>query len=72
MKIDASVVRGLAEDDDKRLFLRTLVGLAKGFGFQLVAEGVADLHMAERLAEEGVGLFQGAYAGRATRQPGLA
>ena len=72
VKIDASVVRGLAEDADKRLFLRTLVGLAKGFGFQLVAEGVADLHTAERLAEEGVALFQGAYAGTATRQPGLA
>jgi len=41
VKIDGSFVRNLSESPDSQVFLRHLLGLAKGFGFHTVAEGVS-------------------------------
>src|SRR6202035_4922819 len=41
VKIDGSVDRNLSESPESQVFLRHLLGLAKGFGFDTVAEGVS-------------------------------
>ncbi|HEX3953939.1 MAG TPA: GGDEF and EAL domain-containing protein [Stellaceae bacterium] len=64
VKIDGSFIRNLAGNPDSQVFLRHLLGLAKGFGFHTVAECVATAEDAEILRREGVGLLQGYYFGR--------
>ena len=53
VKIDGSFVRDIATNRDNRLFVRTLVGLAQGFGLETVAECVENKVSADILAEEG-------------------
>ncbi len=64
VKIDGSFIRNLAGSPDSQVFLRHLLGLAKGFGFMTVAEGVATAEDAAILQREGVGFLQGYYFGR--------
>jgi EAL domain-containing protein (putative c-di-GMP-specific phosphodiesterase class I) len=64
VKIDASYVRNLAGNPDGQVFLRHLLGLAQGFGFHTVAEGVSSAEDAAILQKEGVGFLQGYYFGR--------
>ncbi len=69
VKIDRSFIRNIATSPESQIFLRHLLGLAKGFGFSTVAEGVETAEEAEILRSEGVGYFQGHYFGRATTEP---
>ncbi|HXP06660.1 MAG TPA: EAL domain-containing protein [Stellaceae bacterium] len=69
VKIDRSFIRNIATNLESQIFLRHLLGLAKGFGFSTVAEGVETAEEAEILRREGVGYFQGHYFGRATTEP---
>ncbi|WP_448206877.1 EAL domain-containing protein [Azospirillum sp. sgz302134] len=64
VKIDGSFVREMRDGPDALLFIRTLVGLAEGFGLTTVAECVEDDGQAEALGREGVRLFQGYRFGR--------
>ena len=64
VKIDGSFIHNLADNPDNQVFLRHLLGLAKGFGFQTVAECVGSAEDAAILRREGVGLLQGYYFGR--------
>lgn len=64
VKIDGSFVRELKEGPDALLFIRTLVGLAKGFGLTTVAECVEDDWQADILRRERVCLLQGYRFGR--------
>lgn len=64
VKIDGSFIRNLAGSSDNQVFLRHLLGLAKGFGFLTVAEGVATAEDAAILRREGVGFLQGYHFGR--------
>jgi diguanylate cyclase (GGDEF)-like protein len=64
VKIDGSFIHNLAGSPDAQVFLRHLLGLARGFGFQTVAECVATAEDAEILRQEGVGFLQGYYFGR--------
>jgi diguanylate cyclase (GGDEF)-like protein len=66
VKIDGSFIHNLAASPDSQVFLRHLLGLAKGFGFNTVAECVATAEDAEILRREGVGFLQGYYFGRPT------
>jgi diguanylate cyclase (GGDEF)-like protein len=63
LKIDGSFVRNLTESPDNQVFLRHLVGLAKGLGLQTVAEMVETAEEAALLRREGVGFLQGYYFG---------
>jgi len=63
VKIDGSFIHNLAGNPDNQVFLRHLLGLAKGFGFQTVAECVATAEDAAILRREGVGMLQGHYFG---------
>jgi EAL domain-containing protein (putative c-di-GMP-specific phosphodiesterase class I) len=64
VKIDGSFIRNLAGNPENQVFLRHLLGLAKGFGFLTVAECVATAEDAAILQKEGVGFLQGYYFGR--------
>jgi diguanylate cyclase (GGDEF)-like protein/PAS domain S-box-containing protein len=64
VKIDGSFIHNLAGSPDNQVFLRHLLGLAKGFGFATVAECVATAEDAAILRREGVGLLQGHHFGR--------
>lgn len=64
VKIDGSFIRNLAASPDAQVFLRHLLGLAKGFGFHTVAECVTTAEDAAILQREGVGFLQGYYFGR--------
>jgi diguanylate cyclase (GGDEF)-like protein/PAS domain S-box-containing protein len=69
VKIDRSFIRNIATSPESQIFLRHLLGLAKGFGFSTVAEGVETSEEAEILRREGVDYFQGHYFGHATTEP---
>lgn len=64
VKIDGSFVRNLSSSPDNQLFIRSLLGLANGFGLRTVAECVETAEDAEMLEREGVRLLQGYYFGR--------
>jgi len=63
VKIDGSFVRNLAQDPGNQVFLRHLVGLAKGLDLLTVAECVETAEQAALLRREGVNFFQGYYYG---------
>src|SRR5712692_9374574 len=64
VKIDGSFIRNLAASPDAQVFLRHLLGLARGYGFHTVAECVTTAEDAAILQREGVGFLQGYYFGR--------
>lgn len=59
VKIDGSFSDSVADDERSRLFVRTLVGLAAGFGLTTVAEGIDCAETAAALTAEGVTYLQG-------------
>lgn len=65
IKVDASFVRGLDSNPGNQAFLKGLATIAKGIGFEVIAEGVAS--EAELTALVGVG-FDGA-TGPAVKEP---
>jgi len=64
LKIDGSFIQGLPENPDNQLFVRTMLGLAEGFGMKTVAECVETKAEAEMLKEFGVDYFQGYFFAR--------
>jgi diguanylate cyclase (GGDEF)-like protein len=66
VKIDRSFIRDIATSSESQVFLRHLLGLAKGFGFRTIAEGVETEAEEEVLRREGVGFLQGHRFGEAT------
>ena len=61
VKIDGSFVRNIAGNEDNRLFVRTLVDLAKNFGLCTIAECVETEADAAVLGDMGVDCLQGYY-----------
>jgi EAL domain-containing protein (putative c-di-GMP-specific phosphodiesterase class I) len=66
VKIDGSLVRDLTSRPQERIFLRHLLGLARGFGLTTVAECVENAEDAAILRAEGIGYLQGYHFGRPT------
>ena len=64
VKIDGSFVRDLLHNPDNQVFVRTLVGLAKGIDLVAVAEWVETEAEAEFLLSNGVDYLQGFLFGR--------
>jgi diguanylate cyclase (GGDEF)-like protein/PAS domain S-box-containing protein len=69
VKIDGAFVRGVAGNIDNQLFVRTLLGLAKGFQLRTIAECVETEGDAEVLAKQGVDCLQGYFFGRPSIEP---
>jgi EAL domain-containing protein (putative c-di-GMP-specific phosphodiesterase class I) len=69
VKIDGSFVQNLSRSDDDRIFVQTLIDLAKRLGLKTVAEWVQDEETAKILAGWGCDFIQGALVGLATADP---
>lgn len=69
VKIDRSFIRDITNNRESQVFLRHLLGLAKGFGFSTIAEGVETVEEAAVLKGEGVDYLQGYLYGMATLDP---
>lgn len=59
LKMDRSMVAGLPEDPDDCAIARSILGLAKGLGMSVVAEGIEDVAQADWLCQQGCGYLQG-------------
>ena len=66
VKIDGSFVQNLSRSADDRLFVRTMIELAKGLGLSTVAEWVQDEESAALLSAWGCDFLQGDLVGRAS------
>lgn len=69
VKIDGSFVRGIVDNPENLLFVRTLISLAKGIDIQCVAEWVENAEEADLLKTEGVDLLQGWHCGKPEIDP---
>lgn len=69
IKLDALLIRAAATDRRARAAVTATVGLARDIGADVVAEGVADIALADFLADAGVELGQGALYGLAAYGP---
>jgi len=63
IKIDGTFVRNLEQSEDDRVFVRTLIGLARGLGLETAAKWVQDDASAALLAEWGCDYLQGQLIG---------
>jgi diguanylate cyclase (GGDEF)-like protein len=66
VKIDGSFVQNLSRSAEDRLFVRTMIELAKGLGLSTVAEWVQDEEAAAMLSAWGCDYLQGELVGRAS------
>ena len=64
VKIDGAFVTDVATNRENQMFIRTLLGLAEGFGLQTVAECIETEEEATILTKEGANFLQGWYFGR--------
>lgn len=61
VKIDGLFIRDIVDNDDNKLFVKTLITFAKGFGIETVAEFVENGEVAKALMSLGVDYMQGNY-----------
>jgi hypothetical protein len=66
LKVDVDFVRDLATNQDNQHLVRAIVGLARDFGYQTIAEGVEDAETLALVKEYGVNFAQGFHLGRPT------
>jgi EAL domain-containing protein (putative c-di-GMP-specific phosphodiesterase class I) len=59
IKIDKSFVRDLIEHHDSSPIINAIIGIARGFGMHLMAEGIETRHQMETLQEMGCEEMQG-------------
>ncbi|SBS30644.1 Cyclic di-GMP phosphodiesterase Gmr [Marinomonas aquimarina] len=59
LKIDQSFVKNMSDENDDRLILEGIIGLAKSFHKKVIAEGVEDMAYADVLLELGCEYAQG-------------
>lgn len=64
VKIDGVFVRDLVDNNDNRLFVKTMLDFTNGFGLKAVAEFVENGEIAKMLMELGVEYMQGYYFGK--------
>jgi PAS domain S-box-containing protein len=63
LKIDIDFVRDLKANPANQVLVKAIVGLAEGFGYQTIAEGVEDAETLALLEEYGVDFAQGFHLG---------
>ena len=64
LKIDIQFVRNLLSDDEDRQVVEAIVGVARQFKIETIAEGVEDQATLEELRRMGVDYAQGFWIGR--------
>jgi diguanylate cyclase (GGDEF)-like protein len=63
VKIDGVFIKNLANDTSDRIFVKTMIDLARMFGMETVAEWVGDQYSVEHLTGAGIDFMQGFYYG---------
>ena len=71
IKIDPSFVTGLGQDPVLTMLTRTIVGVGRDLGMQVVAEGIEDPRQLAELREMGCGYGQGYLVARPMAAPGV-
>jgi EAL domain-containing protein (putative c-di-GMP-specific phosphodiesterase class I) len=71
LKIDIQFVRDLLSDEEDRQVVEAIVGIARLFKIETIAEGVEDLATLEELRRIGVDYAQGYWTGRPVPLPKL-
>jgi PAS domain S-box-containing protein len=71
LKIDIQFIRNLLRDEDDQQVVRAIIGVARQFGIQTIAEGVEDAATLEKLRRMGVDFAQGYHIGRPKPLPEL-
>jgi PAS domain S-box-containing protein len=71
LKIDIQFVRNLLSDDEDRQVVEAIVGVARQFKIETIAEGVEDQATLEELRRMGVDYAQGFWIGRPVPLPKL-
>jgi EAL domain-containing protein (putative c-di-GMP-specific phosphodiesterase class I) len=66
VKVDRSLIRNIADREEKRLVLHDLLAFIKSFGLTTVAEGVESAKDAAMVRAVGFGYLQGYHLGRPT------
>ncbi len=69
VKIDGAFVTDVATNRENQMFIRTLLGLADGFGLQTVAECIETGEEADILTGEGADYLQGWFFGKPEVEP---
>ncbi len=64
LKVDVDFVRDLPTNRDNQHLVKAIVGLARDFGYQTIAEGVEDADTLALVKEYGVDFAQGFHLGR--------
>jgi EAL domain-containing protein (putative c-di-GMP-specific phosphodiesterase class I) len=64
LKIDLQFVRDLLTDDGDRQVVAAIIGVARQFGIETIAEGVEDQGTLDQLRQMGVDHVQGYFTGR--------
>jgi len=64
VKIDGGYVRGIHNNSDNRVFVHSLIELAKTFGLKVIAECIEEQAEADHFRAEGVQYMQGYFYGR--------
>jgi len=59
VKLDQSLISGLGSNQNDKQLVKTLIGLAKGLGYQVVAEGVENQEILDLLIQWGCSEAQG-------------
>ena len=59
LKIDQSFVRNIGINDSDSIIVKTIIGMSRSLGFEVVAEGVESQHQYDFLEALGCQLFQG-------------
>jgi EAL domain-containing protein (putative c-di-GMP-specific phosphodiesterase class I) len=67
VKVDMSLVRGVAVERTKRKLISSIVEVSRDLGIQVVAEGIESAQEREALLELGCDLMQGYLFGRPQR-----
>ena len=64
LKIDASLVKYVATDENSRIIVKTIINFASNLGLKTIAEYVEDIESFEILEKMGVDYIQGYYIGK--------
>ncbi len=69
VKIDGSYVRGLEENTENKIFIRTLMDFTHSYGLETIAECIENGEVAKMVMDLGVDYMQGYYFGKPVIDP---
>jgi EAL domain-containing protein (putative c-di-GMP-specific phosphodiesterase class I) len=64
LKIDQSFIRNIQKDKNDKIIVNTIIAMAHGLEFSVIAEGVENSYQRDYLKEMGCDIFQGYHFGR--------